>query len=70
MFEVFAKLDQFPDGERILREIETAYAELRKNKAVIAKMMQEENCWQNVLDQLRYIRFTTFSALGGTLFNW
>merc|ERR1719320_2404785 len=54
LFEIFAKLDKFPDGERILKEIETAYAELRKNKAYVAKIMQEENCWQNVLDRLRW----------------
>jgi len=54
LFEIFAKLEKFPDGERILNEIETAYAELRKNKAIVAKIMQEENCWQNVLDQLRW----------------
>lgn len=54
LFEVFAKLEKYPEGERILKEIETAYAELRKNKAHVAKIMQEENCWQNVLDQLRW----------------
>jgi len=54
VFEVFMKLEKFPDGETILKDIQKAHSELKKNKILIFKMEHERNCWQNVLDQLRW----------------
>jgi len=54
LLEVYAKLEQYPDGEKILKEIETAYSELKKNKALVAKMVHRDNCWQNVIDQVKW----------------
>jgi hypothetical protein len=41
VFEVFMKLEQFPDGDMILNQIQTAHSELMKNKEQIWKMEQE-----------------------------
>jgi len=51
---VYSKLEQYPDGVNILKQIETAYSELSHNKATVAKTQQEDTCWLNVLDQVRW----------------
>jgi len=54
VFEVFMKLEQFPDGDMILKQIQKAHSELMKNKEQIWKMEQELSSWQNVLHQLSW----------------
>lgn len=52
VFAVCMKLEKFPDGEMILKKIQKAYSELKRNKAQVAKMKQERTSWENVMDQL------------------
>jgi len=54
VFVVCMKLEKFPNGEKILRKIQKAHSELKRNKALIAKMEQERISWENVLDQLSW----------------
>jgi len=54
VFEVFMKLEQFPDGDMILNRITKAHSELMKNKEQIWKMEQELSSWQSVLHQLSW----------------
>jgi len=49
-----ARLEAYPDGPRILEQIETAYAELKKNKAELKRLRMMSRCWQNVLEQVEY----------------
>jgi len=54
VFEVFMKLEQFPDGDMILNQIQKAHSELMKNKEQIWKMEKELSSWQGVLQQLSW----------------
>jgi len=49
-----ARLEAYPDGPRILEQIETAYAELKKNKAELKRLKIISRCWENVLEQVEY----------------
>merc|ERR1719233_804643 len=49
-----ARLEAYPDGPRILEQIETAYAELKKNKAELKRLRILIRCWENVLEQIEY----------------
>jgi len=51
---VYSKLAQYSDGANILKQIETAYSDLRHNKSSVAKTQQEDICYLNVLDQVRW----------------
>jgi len=54
LIEFALRLESYPDGPRILNEIETAYEELTKNKAELKRLQAISRCWRNVLDQMEW----------------